>query len=442
MPADRIPPHDLDLEQCVLGAVLIDRSAIDSVLFLSSEDFYRSSHGTIWAAMAFLHGKGTPIDIPTLSNHLESFGLLEGVGGRAFIMELTTVVSTAANVVSYAKGLRRLTKARQALSGCLNVAELIYGNRDDLDKVMEEAVKTLQKVSGSGMEKRPEAVSEAIPSHEDTLYEKRPEGMKSGFASLDRFYQGFGKTDLVVLAARPGVGKSSAALNIACSLCSRGKRVLFLSLEMEKGQVYDRLVSSVSNVSASSLGNGSIEPGSIMHRNVTEAVAKIASWKMMIDDSPKLSVDEVKAKIRYARSVLGGLDMCVIDYLGLMRNQSRDERVGIDEIMNTLKEQAKDLECCIMVLAQLNRDVEKDKPAIPKLAHLRGSGSIEAGADAVMFLYRPEKDPHIKPEELSVWDRRKAKVILAKNRHGQTGTAEMGYDGTTFTFFSSDRATK
>lgn len=335
----------------------------------------------IWAAMLSIYTEGQPIDSSTLSDKLENVGTLQAVGGRAFLLELMTAVASSSSVKSYAQTVRKYGTARRMFTLLTKASESIMENRDgDISAAIDIASQVTGKALDLGMPSRPKEVSKLILEHEDSILLPRERGMATGFKGIDKFYQGFGRTDFVILAARPAAGKSTFSLNLAMNMCRAGKRVVYFSLEMEKGQLMDKMVTAMSWVPSSMFG-GKIDPGSPEHKRVASAINDISGFKLMIDDSPRLSSADVLNRSKYASTRLGGLDLIIIDHIQLMGSKDKDLRKGMVETTGSLKEYAKVLNCPILALSQLSREVERDKPAIPKMHHLKESGCLSGDTE-------------------------------------------------------------
>jgi replicative DNA helicase len=444
MPGERIPPHNLDAEQSLLGACLIERDAIVRIAdTVKPEDFYRQAHADIFGAMAELFNRHEPIDVLTLANVLLEHGRLEAVGGRAYLMELTTVVPTAANIMSYAGIIQKKATLRRLTAVASEIADLSFAEDEEADDLLDRAERSVMSVSQNFTRTNfvsLESVLEDAFERMDDLQKNRGKlrGIPTGFKDLDSLLGGLQKSDLVVLAARPSVGKTSFALDIARLTAVKHKNpVGIFSLEMSKDQLVDRMLCAESGVNLWNMRTGNLDehgPEDSDYTRIGHAMGSLAEAPIFIDDTPSLNIMQVRAKARRLKMELGdkGLGLIIIDYLQLMESRgsrSADNRVQeVAEITRALKGLARELNCPVLALSQLSRAVEQSKPAIPKLSHLRESGSIEQDADVVMFIYRKASDRNYRLDEIPLDDRRTAEIIVAKHRNGPTGDIRLFFD--------------
>jgi len=444
MPGERIPPHNLDAEQSLLGACLIERDAIVRIAdTVKPEDFYRQAHADIFGAMAELFNRHEPIDVLTLANVLLEHGRLEAVGGRAYLMELTTVVPTAANIMSYAGIIQKKATLRRLTAVASEIADLSFAEDEEADDLLDRAERSVMSVSQNFTRTNfvsLESVLEDAFERMDDLQKNRGKlrGIPTGFKDLDSLLGGLQKSDLVVLAARPSVGKTSFALDIARLTAVKHKNpVGIFSLEMSKDQLVDRMLCAESGVNLWNMRTGNLTehgPEDSDYTRIGHAMGSLAEAPIFIDDTPSLNIMQVRAKARRLKMELGdkGLGLIIIDYLQLMESRgsrSADNRVQeVAEITRALKGLARELNCPVLALSQLSRAVEQSKPAIPKLSHLRESGSIEQDADVVMFIYRKASDRNYRLDEIPLDDRRTAEIIVAKHRNGPTGDIRLFFD--------------
>jgi len=420
---EKMPPHSLEAEESLLGSLLIDKDAIIRIADnLTSEDFYRDSHKQIFEAIKDLYANQEPIDIITLSNKLEDKKKLTAIGGRSYLAKLSNAVATSGNIVQYANIIqKKATTLDEAESKIFSVSKKYLKNTFiPIDNLLTEAfdrIDDLHKYSG------------------------KLRGLPTGFNDLDNILAGLQKSDLIILAARPSVGKTSLALDIARQAAIKSKEgVGIFSLEMSKEQLVDRLLCSQADVSLWKMrtGNLSDKDEDNDFGKIGEAMGKLAEAPIYIDDSGTLSIMEIRTKARRLQ-MEKGLGLIIIDYLQLMEGRGKygDNRVQeIAEISRGLKSIARELNIPILALAQLSRAVEQNRPAIPKLSHLRDSGSIEQDADIVMFIYRKAVDRNFNPNDLPEEERYKAEIYIAKHRNGPTGKINLFFNETTVSFKS------
>jgi replicative DNA helicase len=426
---DRLPPQSLEAEQSVLGAVLIDRDAIVEVAeFLRAADFYRQANGTIYAAILDLFERREPIDIVTVSEALERNDQLEGIGGRAYLSSLTNSTPTAVHAVQYARIVERKAVLRNLIGAAGRIAGIGYEDpaevQEAIDRAEAELFAVSQKRVESGFAKLDSLLHQAY-DRLDYLHAHRGEvsGVRTGFIDLDQLTTGLQKSDLVIVAARPSVGKTSLALNIAEFAAVREKKsVGVFSLEMSKEQLVLRLLSSVANIDSQRLRSGFLEE--VDFARIAPAMNALSQAPMYIDDTPSISTMELRTKARRLQAE-AGLDLVIVDYLQLMQaaTTSRDaNRVQeVSEISRGLKALARELNVPVIALSQLSRQPEMRTENEPRLSDLRESGAIEQDADLVLFLYR---DKERSGDEA---DGEVIKLKLAKHRNGPTGDLQLWF---------------
>ncbi|MER3417729.1 MAG: replicative DNA helicase [Chloroflexota bacterium] len=438
---DRLPPQSVEAEQSVLGSILIDKDAIVEVAeFLRPEDFYRAANGQIYAAMLELFERREPIDIVTVAETLERRGELDAIGGRTYLSSLANQTPTAVHAVQYARIVERKAVLRNLITAAGKIAGIGYEDPPDIQEAVDRAEAELFAVS----ERRVHAGFHPLRSllHEafdrlDFLHSHRGEisGIRSGFADLDVLTTGFQKSDLVIVAARPSVGKTSFALNIAEHAAVRdGKSVGIFSLEMSKEQLVLRLLSSVGDIDSQRLRTGFLED--LDFTRVANAMTQLSEARMFIDDTPNISTMELRTKARRLQAE-AGLDLIIVDYLQLMQatNVSREaNRVQeVSEISRGLKALARELAVPVIALSQLSRQPEMRESKEPRLSDLRESGAIEQDADLVIFLWRERErgqdDTDSEVEEVN--------VHLAKHRNGPTGRLKLMFRKRQTRFFSA-----
>ncbi len=443
----RIPPHNLQAEQSLLGGVLLDPEAFlkigDGV---RSEDFYKESHRIIFETMRELYDGHHPIDLLTLGNRLEEKSLLKQIGGRTMLVELSNAVSTSANIAHYAEIIAKKAALRRLISAAGEITELGFDEAQDVDAVLDQAEQRLFNVSGNFLKQSFVSLKNILDEAFDRIDELHRDkgklrGVPTGFTGLDNLLAGLQRSDLVILAARPSVGKTSFALDICRNVALRTKLpVGFFSLEMSKEQLVDRLICAEAGVDLWKLRTGRLSEHEDDFPRIGDALGKLSEAPIYIDDSSAASVMAIRTKSRRLQSE-HGLSMIVVDYLQLMegRGKKSDNRVQeVAEISRGLKQIARELNVPVLALAQLSRAVELNKPAIPRLSHLRDSGSIEQDADVVMFLYRKGADRNYQPEELTPEEKASAEVHIAKHRNGPTGVVKLFWDSARASFKNLD----
>jgi len=447
---EKIPPHSLEAEESLLGSLLIDKDAIIKVAdSLIPQDFYKDAHKIIFEAIKELYANQEPIDIITLSNRLEEKKRLETIGGRSYLAHLSNLVATSGNISQYATIIQRKATLRRLQQAAAEISSLSFNEEREIDEILDETEKKVFGVSRKYLKNAFIPIDTLLTSAFDRIddlhkYSGKLRGLSTGFPDLDNLLAGLQKSDLIILAARPSVGKTSFALDIARQAAIKNKEgVGIFSLEMSKEQLVDRMLCAQANVSLWKMrtGNLSDKEDNNDFTKIGEAMGKLAEAPIYIDDSGTLSIMEIRAKARRLQ-MEKGLGLIVIDYLQLMEGRGKygDNRVQeIAEISRGLKSIARELNIPILALAQLSRAVEATNPAIPKLSHLRDSGSIEQDADIVMFIYRKAADRNFNPADLPSDERYKAEIHIAKHRNGPTGRVDLFFDETTVSFKSLNK---
>lgn len=421
----KIPPQNVEAEASLLGALLLDKDAIVKVADLvSADDFYKPAHSLIFGAMCELYETRSPIDLVTLTNKLESKGKLAEVGGVSYLTELVESIPTAAHVIEYARITRHKATLRRLLSASSRIAEMAYREDEDLQKILDAAEREIFAVSQKYLTKNfiqiRDVLNESFERIEEIHKNKgQLRGVPTGFRDLDNLLAGLQRSDLVILAARPSMGKTSLALNIAQhAAVVHGIPVGIFSLEMSKEQLVDRLLCGEAEVDAWKMRTGNLSDEDFP--KIGHAMGVLSEAPLYIDDSPMVSVSEIRTKARRLQSE-HGLGLLVIDYLQLMQGSgNEDTRVQeISEISRSLKALARELNIPVLALSQLSRAVESRTPHIPQLSDLRESGSIEQDADVVIFIYREDyydKDSVRKNI---------ADILIRKHRNGPIGDVQL-----------------
>jgi len=444
---EKIPPHSLEAEESLLGSLLIDKDAIIKVADnIMPQDFYKDAHKIIFEVIRELYGNQEPIDIITLSNRLEEKKKLQAVGGRSYLAHLSNVVATSGNIANYANIIQRKATLRRLQQAAAEISSMSFNEEKEIDEILDETEKKVFGVSRKYLKNAFLPIDSLLTAAFDRIddlhkYSGKLRGLSTGFPDLDNLLAGLQKSDLIILAARPSVGKTSLALDIARQAAIKSKEgVGIFSLEMSKEQLVDRMLCAQANVSLWKMrtGNLSDKEDDNDFARIGEAMGKLAEAPIYIDDSGTLSIMEIRAKARRLQ-MEKGLGLIVIDYLQLMEGRGKygDNRVQeIAEISRGLKSIARELNIPILALAQLSRAVEATHPAIPKLSHLRDSGSIEQDADIVMFIYRKAADRGYNVADLPMDERYKAEIYIAKHRNGPTGKVDLYFDENTVSFKS------
>ncbi len=447
----KMPPQNQEAEVSLLGCLLIDKAAVIKIAdIVKAEDFYNDINGLIFGAMINLYQNHEPIDLVNLTDKLKAKNQLDLIGGRSYLTSLLQGVATAANVVSYAEIVKHKSTLRRLITAASEISELGYHEEDELDQILDQAEQKLFGVSHQYLKQSFQPISNLLTDAFDRIDELhkqggRLRGLPTAFIDLDKLLSGLQKSDLIILAARPSVGKTSFALDLARQAAIKGRaKVGIFSLEMSKEQLVDRLLCAEANISLWKMRTGQLsdrEDDDDFGR-LSYAMGALAEASIFIDDSPNCNIMEIRTKCRRQQTE-SGLDLVIIDYLQLMegRNRTGDNRVQeIAEITRSLKGLARELNVPVIALSQLSRAVEQTKPAIPKLAHLRESGSIEQDADIVMFIYRKAADRNYDLEGLSDFEKHVAEIHIAKHRNGPTGKVDLYFDTNTVNFKNLDKS--
>ncbi len=428
MAADRLPPQNIEAEQSVLGSLLIDPDAIIKVAgFLEAEDFYRDSHGAIYNAIRALHERRQPADFVTVVDELERMGELERIGGGTYLTSLINSVPTSVHVEHYGHIVERAAIMRRLIAAAGGIAALAYEEHDDVDEVIDQAEQLLFDVSQRRISRALRPMSEIVEDYYRRVeflveHADEPLGVPTGFASLDRILGGLQPSDLIIIAARPGIGKTSLSLAMAANAATKYNAVVALfTLEMSSEQLAQRLISSDTGIDSQRLRLGRIE--GIEWQQLTLSIEKYAKTRIFIDDTPSPSPMELRTKARRLAAEYD-LDLVVVDYLQLMHGGNRRSENRVQEISyisRSLKGLARELNVPVVALSQLSRAVESRADRVPKLSDLRESGSIEQDADVVMFIYQDDVDED--PERASIRD-----IVIAKHRNGPLGRVSLHFD--------------
>ena len=422
---ERLPPQSIEAEEAVLGSILIDPDAIIRVAaMLKPEDFYREKHGWIYETALILHERREPIDFLTVCDELERREQLDEVGGASFITTLINVVPTSIHAEHYARIVERTATRRRLIEAAGQIAALAYQEAEDVDEVVDRAEQVLFGVSERRISRELVSIKQVLSEYYDrieylTRHQGEMIGIPTGFTDIDKLLGGLQRSDMVILAARPSVGKTSLALSFAHNAAKKhGQRVAFFSLEMSDEQVVQRLIAAETGINAQRLRRGDIaqdEWGRFM-----KATSDLAETHIYIDDTPSISALELRTKARRLHAE-NGIDLIVVDYLQLMRGDYRSEnRVQeISSISRALKALARELNVPVLALSQLSRGVESRTDKRPILSDLRESGALEQDADVVIFIYRDEMYNE-NTERPNIAD-----IIVAKHRNGPTGSVSL-----------------
>lgn len=439
----RIPPHNLEAEKSVIGSIMIEKNALLKIADLVyPEDFYYDVHGIIYEGMLELFAKRSPIDLLTVQNWLKDNGKIDEVGGQSYLEELCNEVLTASHVYQYALIVKQKSTLRKLITAGTNVASLGYKEEEEVDDLVDQAEQEIFKVSQTFMRNRFVHIKdiltgtyEKISDLHDPEAAEKYKGLPTGFQAVDYLLTGLQPSDLIILAARPSMGKTAFALNMGLNIALKGKTVGVISLEMSKEQLVERLFVSMLAVDSWKMRTGQLTQEDFMRMG--QVMDQLNNCKVFIDDSPGASISELRAKARRLQ-MEHGLDILIVDYLQLMSigkgGTSITNRVQeISEISRSLKQLARELHVPIMALSQLSRAVEQRPDKRPQLSDLRESGAIEQDADVVMMMYRDDyyEEDSDRPGMTD--------IFIRKHRHGMIGRAELMFRKEQMRFFDIDR---
>ncbi|MFD2330716.1 replicative DNA helicase [Cohnella sp. GCM10020058] len=438
---DRVPPQNLEAEQAVLGAILLESEALITAMErLNTEDFYSVAHQRIFEAMVDLNENNQPMDLITITATLRDRGQLEEVGSVSYLAKLASAVPTAANVDYYAQIVEEKAMLRRLIRTATQIVSSGYASEDDVGALLNDAEARIMELSNR-------RAAHGFISIRDVLMDvfERVEflfnhkggttGIPSGFIDLDKMTSGFQRNDLIIVAARPSVGKTAFALNIAQNVAVRAQEtVAIFSLEMSAAQLVQRMICAESNVDAGRMRTGFLEGDD--WEKLSMAIGSLSEAQVYIDDTPGITVAELRAKCRRLKKEKG-LGMILIDYLQLIQGRGKageNRQQEVSEISRTLKQIARELEVPVIALSQLSRGVEQRQDKRPMMSDLRESGSIEQDADIVAFLYRDDYYNHDTEKKNII------EIIIAKQRNGPVGTVELVFLKNFNKFVSLDRA--
>lgn len=430
-PKGFIPPQNVDAEASLLGALLIDTDAIVKVAdVIKTRDFYDEKHARIFEAMVYLYEHHKPIDVLTVSDQLTGTGFIDMIGGASYLTELTNFVPTAAHAVQYAEIIASKAMRRRLISASQEITRLGFDESKDLQNLIETAETTLFEVSEERVKQDINSIESILSASFDRLDELHRDkgklrGLSTGFKDLDNLLAGFQRSDLIILAARPSMGKTALSLNLAHNVAVKNDvPVLIFSLEMSKEQLVDRLLAAEAGVDAWNLRTGNLTDADF--EKIGQAMGALSEAKIYIDDTPGLTVSDLRTKAR-RESHQHPLGLIVVDYLQLMSGGGKYGGDGnrvqeISEISRGLKGIARELNVPVLALSQLSRSVESRHPQIPQLADLRESGSIEQDADIVAFIYRED---YYNPE---TENKNITKILVKKHRNGPVDDVDLYFD--------------
>jgi len=433
----RIPPNDKDAEQAVLGAVFLSQDAlIEAMEYVEADDFYQHANQLVFQAMMNLNDEEEPVDVVTVQNELNKLNQIEDIGGVSYLAELASAVPTAANTTYYAKIVKNKSTLRRLINAATSIVTRSFEQDDEVDNIIDQSEKDIMEVSENRNHKGFRRISDVVKSsfeEIDKLYDQDSDvtGLSTGYKDLDAMTTGLHKDELVILAARPGVGKTAFALNLAQNAATKSNAtVAIFSLEMGAESLVNRMLCSEGSIDANSLRTGKLDEN--QWNSLVVAMGSLSRTNVYIDDTPGIKMAEIRSKCRRLLKESGNLDLVIIDYLQLIEGTGQENRQQeVSVISRNLKKLAKELHVPIIALSQLSRGVEARQDKRPMLSDIRESGSIEQDADIVAFLYRDDYyrdedgDDNNEQQEPEDQDVGEVEVIISKNRSGPRGTAKL-----------------
>jgi len=442
--ANKLPPQNDEAEQSVLGAIMISQEAMDKVAdMLEKDDFYKEKHRLIYQAMHNLYRKSEPIDLLSLTNRLKDKKQLKKIGGRSYLIQLANAVATAANIKTYAEIVQRKATLRRLIKASCDINQLAYDQEEEIDELLDKAEQKIFKISQKYVRQDFRALkpmlSEAFERLDKLQSQDNPfRGLPTGFYDLDNILGGLQKADLITLAARPSLGKTSLALNIASHVALKSQvPVGIFSLEMSNDQLVDRLICAQSQVDMWKYRTGKLSTSGENNDflRINASINELSNAPIFIDDNASSNVMQMRAMARRLQAN-HDLGLIIIDYLQLMEGRSRTEsRVQeISEISRGLKNLARELNIPVLALSQLSRAVENRSPQIPKLSDLRESGSIEQDSDVVLFIYREDRE-NPNTDKKNIVD-----ILIAKHRNGPIGKVDLYFNENCVRFENLDKS--
>ena len=441
---ERVMPHNIEAEQSVLGSMFLSKYALQKCLEnLESELFYLDSHSKIFETIKKINDSGSPIDLTTVTAELSNKNILKQVGDVEYLTEIINSVPTAANVDEYIKIVQEKAILRKLIIEATNIVSLGYDTSNSLSDTLDQAEKTILNVvkTRKGTEfKKIEDVLAKTQADLEKLSQSKSEitGIPTGFYDFDKLTSGLHENELIIIAARPAMGKTAFALNLATNMAINSKKTVALfNMEMGAEQLATRMISSIGQIEGYKMRNGRLENND--WKRVNEAISRLGNSKIYIDDTPGMSISEIRAKCRRLASSQDKLDVVIIDYLQLISGSAKyagQRQQEVSEISRSLKTMAMELNIPVIALAQLSRSVEGREDKRPLLSDLRESGSIEQDADLVAFLYRD--DYYNKQSAIDEYTS-KSEFIIGKNRSGPTATVDLIFKRNTSTFVNVDK---
>lgn len=440
---DKLPPQNIEAEKSLLGALMLDKNAVIKVVdFLQPKDFYKGIHSEIYSTMRDLFERNEPIDLLSMSARLKEKGKLEEIGGSGYLTELINEVPTATHVLNYAKIVQKKRILRDLIEASYDIGLMGYNETEETDELLDRAEKKIFSIAQKSLTQNFVPIKDTLGEAFERIdrlskYEGTLRGLPTGFADLDNILAGLQKSDLIILAARPSMGKSALAVDIARNIANQQKiPVGIFSLEMSQDQIVDRLIAAQSGVDSWRIRTGKLSSSGDDNdfTKIQRALSSLSEAPIYIDDAASSNILQMRAMARRLQADKG-LGLIVVDYLQLMepRNAIANAVQQVTEISRSLKSLARELEVPVLAVSQLSRAVEARIPPRPRLSDLRESGSLEQDADVVLLIYREKERGETVPQNT-------AEIIIAKHRNGPTGSVKLYFDSQRVTFRNLEKA--
>lgn len=438
----KLPPQDIEAERSVLGALMLDKDAVIKVAdLIVAGDFYQPAHSKIYETIIGLYGKNDPIDILSVTNKLKDRGQITEIGGSSYLTELINSVPTAAHIAHYAKLIRDKKVLRELIKTSAEIAEKVFENPDDNENLLDDIEQKIFSIAQRTQTKNFVLIKDELKSAYERIEKLhqgggRLRGVPTGFDEIDHYLSGLQKSDLIILGARPSLGKTTFTLDIAKNAAARNNAVAIFSLEMSRDQIIDRLIATEAQVPLWRLRTGRLTD-EMEFAMIQESLDKLSKYQIYIDDTPSPTILQIRSMARRLQSECHNLNLIIIDYVQLImpRNSNQNSVQQFTEISHGLKSLARELNLPVLAVSQLSRAVDQRDTKVPRLSDLRETGALEQDSDVVMFIYRKDRDKiSVESDEQNT-----AEIIIAKHRNGPLGTVQLKFDSEKVSFRQIDK---
>lgn len=438
----KLPPQDIEAERSVLGALMLDKNAVIKVAdLIVANDFYQPAHSKIYETILGLFEKNEPIDILSVTNKLKDKGQIAEIGGSSYLTELINSVPTAAHIAHYAKLIRDKKVLRELIKASAEITEKVFENTDDSENLLDDIEQKIFSIAQRTQTKNFVLIKDELKGAYERIEKLhqgggRLRGVPTGFDEIDHYLSGLQKSDLIILGARPSLGKTTFTLDIAKNAAARDNTVAIFSLEMSRDQIIDRLIAAEAQVPLWRLRTGRLTD-EMEFSMIQESLDKLSKYQIYIDDTPSPTILQIRAMARRLQAECHNLSLIIIDYVQLImpRNANQNSVQQYTEISHGLKSLARELNLPVLAVSQLSRAVDQRDSKVPRLSDLRETGALEQDSDVVMFIYRKDRDKiSVEPEEQNT-----AEIIIAKHRNGPLGTVQLKFDHEKVSFRQVDK---